>query len=114
MAHTPRNFKTQLMFRKGIVFTTTQVEHATKIADYVMSVQHVGQPTLQATALDTNNKMKKASTFMAPSRNMSPVRADRLNFHLEGYDQARRSYLINGFKEGFYLGSRGPLVPSDP
>ena len=51
---------------------------------------------------------------MAPSQNMSPVRVDRLNFHLEGYDKARKSYLINGFKEGFSLGSRGPLVPSDP
>ncbi|CAC5412511.1 unnamed protein product [Mytilus coruscus] len=38
----------------------------------------------------------------------TPIKTDRLKFHLQGYDSEKSLYLLNGFKYGFRLEHNGP------
>ncbi|VDI66828.1 Hypothetical predicted protein [Mytilus galloprovincialis] len=38
----------------------------------------------------------------------TPIKTDRLKFHLQGYDSEKTLYLLNGFKNGFRLEHNGP------
>ena len=37
----------------------------------------------------------------------TPINADRLAVWLEGYDTAKKDYLVNGFRHVFYVGFNG-------
>lgn len=41
----------------------------------------------------------------------TPINADQLEFYLEGYDEKKKQYLLQGFRKGFSLEYQGLRKP---
>ena len=63
------------------------------------------------------NKTREEQKEGEKTKTNTPVKADRLNEYLEGYDEKLREYIVNGFKYGFSLdytgGNRSLKVPKN-
>jgi hypothetical protein len=59
--------------------------------------------------LRTNNSQASLSQHFDQTSLPTPVRSDRLEFWLQGYDPTLRHYLVDGFQNGFDIGFSGEL-----
>ena len=52
--------------------------------------------------------------LLTPAKLPTPILVDQLATYLEGYDEAKREYLLKGLREGFSIGSRGEVTNKEP
>ncbi|VDI10949.1 Hypothetical predicted protein [Mytilus galloprovincialis] len=80
--------------------------HATRIKQQTDQMR-MDRPEILKTQL-TYNDLQLLQPNLNKCKLPTPIKTDRLKFHLQGYDSEKTLYLLNGFKNGFRLEHNGP------
>ena len=88
------------------VHTSIPVSSASKIMQLANALKGV-QQKVKHSPFGKNQMQLPQPPPLIQNKPPTPINADRLAVWLEGYDTAKKDYLVNGFRHGFYVGFDG-------